>query len=52
MSLQYDNLDVQTRQCMLSEYEMDLSQNRVYLSNRLTDSGKDEYKALLTRILQ
>ena len=47
MGLHYRNLNDATRRYMLEEVDMDLSENRLYLSNRLTSIGKERYPSLL-----
>jgi len=47
MLLTYQNLDSETRKHMLSEYEADSSSGKLYISPRLTESGKARYVTLL-----
>lgn len=45
----FQNLDGETRQLMLSEINSDIEQNRLYLSDRLNLVGRDNYKAYLIK---
>lgn len=47
MSLSLKNLDDQTRQLMLEEIDLDVSQNTLYISSRLSNAGRNDYPALL-----
>lgn len=47
MSLMLTNLDESTRQLMVAEYDLDIANNALYFSNRLTDTGRQTYPALL-----
>lgn len=47
MSLQYANLDDETRKFMVEEIEFDLAAGRLYLGTRLSPSGRAEYQHLL-----
>jgi hypothetical protein len=49
MSLNYLNLDPETREYMISELEYDLDRTKVYFSLRLNDIGKDNYVPALRR---
>jgi len=41
------NLDEKTRNLMLNEINSDISSNKLYLSNRLNQNGKDKYSNYL-----
>ncbi len=47
MSLSLNNLDEQTRQLMLEEIDLDISQNTLYESPRLSNTGRNDYTDLL-----
>jgi len=47
MSLSLANLDEQTRQLMLEEIELDVSRNTLYISSRLSNTGRNDYASLL-----
>ena len=47
MSLSLKNLDEQTRNLMLEEIDLDISQNKLYESPRLSNTGRNDYVALL-----
>lgn len=47
MSLQFPNLDILTRQRMLEEFDEDFRTNKVYVSDRLTQYGKQEWSSRL-----
>ena len=48
----FENLDSTTRNFMEKEFESDVKEQKVYLSNRLTDSGKDRYLELLREAIK
>ncbi len=52
MALAYKNLDERTRELMLDEVNLDVSQGTLYLSKRLTEEGKQNYEALLKEAIQ
>lgn len=45
----FQNLDSETRRLMLSEIHSDIEHNRLYLSERLNESGRDNYEAYLIK---
>lgn len=47
MGLNYDSLDDQVRAKMLQELENDIAANRLYISPRLTDEGRNTWPDLL-----
>jgi len=47
MSLHLENLDTITRQKMLEEIRLDLSNAELYISNRLSATGRKDYPSLL-----
>lgn len=47
MALQYENLDVSTRSYMLSEVDLDISRDNIYMSPRLNELGEQNYVSLL-----
>ena len=47
MALNYENLDETTRSYMLSEVDLDLSRNSIYMSSRLNQLGTQNYVPLL-----
>lgn len=47
MALNYENLDETTRSYMLSEVELDISRDNVYMSPRLNELGEQNYVSLL-----
>ena len=47
MALHYENLDEKTRSYMLNEVNLDLSQNNIYMSQRLNELGSEKYVSLL-----
>lgn len=49
MGLDYKNLDQRTRTLMLSEIEHDVAAGTLYLSDRLTAHGRQDYLDLLRR---
>jgi hypothetical protein len=51
MSLQYQNLDAQTRPHMLSELNADQVAGRLYISPRLTESGAKGWSTLLSEAI-
>ena len=52
MALHYENLDENTRSFMLSEVELDLSHENLYMSPRLNDLGKQNYVSLLKEAIE
>src|ERR1051325_4189411 len=52
MALNYENLDARTRSSMLAEVESDISQVRLYMSNRLNGQGTGAYVTLLKDAVQ
>jgi len=52
MALTYKNLDERTRELMLDEVNLDVSQGTLYLSKRLTEEGKQNYESLLKEAIQ
>lgn len=51
MGMSFINLDDVTRQLMLAEIELDISQNRLYLSPRLRNTGIENYAILLKKAI-
>lgn len=51
MGMSFINLDDITRQLMLAETELDISQNRLYLSHRLSNTGIENYAVLLKKAI-
>lgn len=49
MGLHYENLDSRTRELMLSETELDIASNSIYLSSYLNSSGTLSYPYLLAK---
>lgn len=49
MTLMLANLDEKTRQLMLAEIELDISHGNLYLSPRLSDTGRNSFAALLKK---
>lgn len=47
MPLNYRNLDQETREHMLSEIDYDVSKGTLFISNRLTEIGAENWAALL-----
>lgn len=45
--MQFINIDAQTRNFMITEVELDITQGNLYISNRLSDNGKKDYENLL-----
>jgi hypothetical protein len=52
MGLHLENLDDRTRQGMLAELELDVSNGKLYLSSRLTEIGKKEYQSLFRQAIK
>jgi hypothetical protein len=52
VSLDLKNLDERTRRFMLEEVERDIVAGKLFLSDRLTDSGKKDYPDLLREAIQ
>lgn len=50
--MNFRNLDDQTRRFMLEELEYDLARGKLYLSPRLSETGKHEYAHILRSALQ
>src|SRR5438105_14706783 len=50
--LVYEDLDGHVRQCMLEELRMDIEKNRLYLSPRLSERGRQDYPGLLTEAIR
>ena len=47
MGLQLENLDDRTRRFMLDELEQDVARGRLYISHRLSETGRADYERLL-----
>jgi len=47
LGLDYQNLDDETRKLMLEELEITINDEKVYYSNYLSDTGKDDWLELL-----
>ena len=47
MALDLENLDPRTRQFMMTEIDLDVSRGALYISGRLTETGKKGYPELL-----
>lgn len=47
MGLNYENLDNSTRQYMLHEWQYDIENSQLYISDRLNEQGKNAYPLLL-----
>ena len=47
MGLHYENLDQKTRDFMIEELEMDISNGKLYLSPRLNSGGQKNWSSLL-----
>ncbi len=47
MKFDFENLDDDTRELMLSEIRNDIEQENLYISERLTDLGKENYASFL-----
>ncbi len=52
MTLRLENLDDRTRHFMLEEFELDVASGTLYLSPRLSESGRSEYKSLLMEAIK
>lgn len=52
MPLEYADLDNATRRFMLKELQRDIDGGTLYLSNRLSSEGSNEYPSLLTEALE
>lgn len=52
MALSLSNLDDRTRKFMVAEFDSDVSNNQLYLSNRLTAGGQQQYPGLLKQAIQ
>lgn len=52
MGLNYLNLDLKTREYMISELEYDLERGKVYLSPRLNETGKENYVQALRKAFE
>lgn len=52
MLLSLTNLDDTTRKYMIEEIEMDIASNRLYISPRLSNTGRADYPSLLKQAAQ
>ena len=52
MTLRLENLDDRTRHFMLEELELDVTSGTLYLSPRLSESGRSEYESLLREAIK
>ena len=52
MALNYENLDASTRSFMLSEVDLDLSHDKLYMSPRLNELGAQNYVSLLKEAIE
>ena len=52
MALRYENLDESTRSFMLSEVDLDLSHEKLYMSPRLNELGEQNYAYLLKEAIE
>ena len=52
MALHYANLDENTRSFMLSEVDLDLSHEKLYMSPRLNEPGEQNYVSLLKEAIE
>ena len=52
MALSYANLDDKTRSFMLSELERDIASGNLFISERLSLLGRNEYAAMVRRAIQ
>ncbi len=52
MALHYENLDENTRSFMLSEVDLDLSHEKLYMSPRLNEPGERNYVSLLKEAIE
>jgi hypothetical protein len=52
VALQYPDLDGTTRQYMLEELELDVKQDRLYVSPRLSGTGIADYPAVLKSAIE
>jgi len=52
MGLYYENLDARTRQLMLDEMELDISQNKLTISPYLSGQGVRDYPQLLRQAIE
>ena len=52
MGLTLLNLDERTRSLMLQEFEQDVNEGKLYISSRLTPSGKKDYPDLLQKAIR
>lgn len=49
--MNYENLDDKTREYMLSEVNEDITKGRLYLSSRLSVSGRDFFRSYLPQVI-
>lgn len=52
MALNYENLDVRTRQYIQSEVDLDISRGKLYISPRLSPQGIEKYPSILKEAIQ
>jgi hypothetical protein len=52
MGLRFENLDDDTRRCMLEELDEDVARGTLYLSPRLSEIGQVEFESLLRRAIE
>lgn len=52
ITLRLENLDDRTRHFMLEELELDVTSGTLYLSPRLSESGRSEYESLLREAIK
>ena len=52
MALHCENLDENTRSFMLSEVDLDLSHEKLYMSPRLNEPGEQNYVSLLKEAIE
>ncbi len=52
MAIHYENLDESTRSFMLSEVDLDLSHENLYMSPRLNELGEQNYVSLLKEAIE
>ncbi len=52
MGIYYENLDTRTREFMLKELELSISDGSLYISPRLTEQGRNKWKDLLNEAIK
>jgi hypothetical protein len=52
MGISYENLDEKTRECMIKELQLDISNGSIYYSKRLNQTGLDNWIQLLSEAIK